>query len=224
LFGDRKMIPTFTRVDDERVLAPVRDLFDFVTIRPPRLRPERPSDVLTDSDLGRELFSMGLSNRATEEVISALNRQRRLQEWYTQHGRRSGRPTESEVVAHMVLPLLLALGWSEQLLAVEWNRIDLAGFRTAPTTSESCALVCEAKGFGHGLSGVLRQAQRYVEALELHQCRRILLTEGGRYYMYERDAGEWPQEPTAYLNARKPRARYLDGTSAIEALLALRQP
>ena len=27
-----------------------------------------------------------------------------------------------------MLPLLLALGWSEQLLAVEWKKIDLAAF------------------------------------------------------------------------------------------------
>src|SRR5256885_6463148 len=60
----------------------------------------------------------------------------RLLSWYAQFGGDSGRPTEHEVVAHMVLPLLLALGWSEQLVAVE---------RSEEHTSElqsPCNLVC----------------------------------------------------------------------------------
>lgn len=224
LFGGRIMIPMFTRVEDEQVLSPIRDLLTQLSGCDLRPLPKPPSAVLDDAALGRELFSKGLSNRATEDVIFAINRQRRLLEWYADHGRASRRPSEHEVVAHMVLPLLLALGWSEQLLAVEWNRIDLAGFSAAPTTGENCSLVCETKGLGHGLSDVLDQALNYVERLELSSCRRILLTEGGRYYVYSRREAEWSHEPAAYFNVFMPRARYSDGTSAIDAILALRQP
>jgi hypothetical protein len=223
LFGDRKQIPMFTSVADDRVLGPLNHLLTAVASRDLRPLPDPPSVPLTDADLGRELFSRGLSNRATDDVIAALRRQRRLEEWYQQHGVRSGRPTEHEVIAHMVLPLLLALGWSEQLLAVEWHRIDLAGFRSAPTAPETCSIVCEAKGQGHGLSGVFAQALGYIERLKLAACDRILLTDGGRYYLYERRDGYWPDDPTAYLSASQPRVRYLDGTSAIDALMSLRQ-
>ena len=58
-------------------------------------------------------------------------------------------------MAHIILPLLLALGWSEQLLAVEWQKIDLAAFGSTPTTAKTCVLVCEAEGLGHGLQDVL---------------------------------------------------------------------
>ncbi len=68
--------------------------------------------------------------------------------WYREYGHASARPDEHEVVAHMVLPLLLALGWSEQLLAVEWHKVDLAGFWGTPTIPENCVLMCEAKGVG----------------------------------------------------------------------------
>jgi hypothetical protein len=222
LFGARKQIPMFTKVSDEQVLAPIRNLFSQAESRELKPLPPEPTAVLTDDELGRELFSMGLSNRATDDVLAALNRQRRLEDWYDQHGSSSSRPSENEVVAHMVLPLLLALGWSEQLLGVEWNRVDLAGFSGAPTTADKCSLVCEAKGQGHGLSGVLHQARGYIEKLRLKGCDRILLTEGGRHYLYQKIGEDWATRPTAYLSARRPRLRYLDGTSAIDALMSLR--
>ena len=52
-----------------------------------------------------------------------------------------------------------ALGWSEQLLAVEWNKIDLAVFQATPRTPDKCALLCEAKSLGHGLQNVVKSRQ-----------------------------------------------------------------
>ena len=225
LFQDRKQIPMFTRVKHATNLDPIRDLLDSVVERDLRSLPDAPSPPMSDEELADELFSRGLSHRATEDVVTALDRQRRLIDWYREQGRVTGRPSEHEVVAHVVLPLLLALGWSEQLLAVEWNRIDLAGFSSAPTTSMTCSLVCEAKGLGHGLAGVLGQATRYVEQRELVNCRRILLTDGGRFYLYDRLADDlvWNEEPACYLNVHKPRLRNADGTDGVSLILALRQ-
>lgn len=59
--------------------------------------------------------------------------------------------------------MLLALGWSEHLLAVEWQRIDLAAFRATPTTNETCVLVCEGKGPWRGLADDFEQAKGYVD-------------------------------------------------------------
>lgn len=220
LFASRKQIPMFTAVRDESILGPLTSLVKRFRERTLRGYPPRPSEVLSDDALGEELFSRGLSNKATEDVVAALTRQRRLLQWYADHGRQSGRPTETEVVAHMVLPLLLALGWSEQLLAVEWNKVDLAGFRRAPTTPESCSLVCEAKGLGHGLGDVLEQATAYIESLGLRNCRRVLLTEGGRYYLYSGSAErQWSDEPTGYFNVEKMRLVNAGGTNAVETLL-----
>lgn len=33
-------------------------------------------------------------------------------------------PSESELIAHFVLPFLRALGWPSELIAVEWRRLD----------------------------------------------------------------------------------------------------
>ena len=223
LFGDRKQIPMFTRVRHRAVLDRVEDLLDEIHPRSLRPLPRPPSQILEDEELAHVLFSRGLSHHATEGVVSALGRQRRLIDWYREHGSETGRPTEHEVVAHVVLPLLLALGWSEQLLAVEWNRIDLAGFSSAPTTGGACSLVCEAKGLGHGLGGVLDQALWYVEQQSLTNCRRILLTDGARFYLYSHAASEWTDQPASYLNVHKPRLRNADGTDGVELIMTLRQ-
>lgn len=67
-----------------------------------------------------------------ERRQTAIQCQRRLLEWYRLHGEASERPDEHEVVAHMILLPLLALGWSEQLLEVEWKKVDLSGFPPRP--------------------------------------------------------------------------------------------
>ncbi|MDZ4779859.1 MAG: hypothetical protein SGJ19_06380 [Planctomycetia bacterium] len=71
--------------------------------------------------------------------------------WYRSSGLATNRPSEHEIVAQVILPLMIALGWSEQLLAVEWHKIDLAVFRGTPTDAEHCELVCEAKAIGPSL-------------------------------------------------------------------------
>ncbi|MEX2387055.1 MAG: hypothetical protein WD534_04175 [Phycisphaeraceae bacterium] len=125
----------------------------------------------------------------------------------------------------MVLPMLLALGWSEQLLAVEWNKIDLAAFGRTPTTASTCAMVCEAKGMEAGLQGpAYGQARRYVEKQKLTACRHILLTQRERFYLYDRkDDGAWQAEPSGYLNLTKLRAGCVipRNTNAIDTLMAL---
>ncbi len=224
LFGDRKQIPTFTQVHDPRILEPVRGLLLNSTDRVPKPLPDPPADLLFDEDIGDELFGQGLSLQAVERLLAAISRQRRLLKWYRQHGNASNRPTEHEVVAFMVLPMLLSLGWSEQLLAVEWNRIDLAVFRRTPSLAENCVMVCEAKGMGHGLVKSLGQARNYVETLGLEACKKVLLTEGGRFYLFERGPeNNWCNTPTGYFNVEKMRRRYVvpPDTDALETLMKL---
>jgi hypothetical protein len=160
-----------------------------------------------------------------DELLAAIHRQRRLLQWYKDHGSASARPSEHEVVAYMVLPMLLALSWSEQLLAVEWKSVDLAAFRRTPTTPDACVLACEAKSMGEGLQDTFGQASRYVERLKLENCRKILLTQGGRFYLYEwsSDHGGWASAPTGYLNVESVRRLYVvpPGTDALETIMKL---
>jgi hypothetical protein len=224
VFASYKQIPTFTQVKDQAILARVASLLPQCSPRDLKPLPEPLPPPLTSEELGQALFAKGLANSAVDQVQKAIERQRRLLRWYQEYGKASGRPDEHEVVAHMVLPLLLALGWSEQLLAVEWHKVDLAGFWSTPTTAERCVLVCEAKGLWHGLQTVLRQAEDYAEKLDLDGCRKILLTQGGRFYLYRRNPdSSWPAEPSGYLNVERIRTNHIApaNTDAVETLMAL---
>ncbi|MHC4090223.1 MAG: hypothetical protein ACYSVY_08085 [Planctomycetota bacterium] len=225
LFAAYKQQHTFTRVRDQETLDRIAPLIPKCVERPLRSRPDQLPPVLNLDELGQKLFSKGLANDAVDNVLRAIERQRRLLTWYDAQGKESQRPDEHEVVAHMVLPLLLAMGWSEQLLAVEWNKVDLAAFWRTPTTAERCVLVCEAKRMRHGLQNVRDQALNYVKIRKLTGCRKILLTQGARFYLYDRVDGAWPAdaEPTGYINLERIRENHIApaNTNAVETLMAL---
>jgi hypothetical protein len=206
------------------VLEAIAPLLEQCKRRPLSRGPGRPSDKLELTELGQLLFSHGLRNESVDRVLAAIERQRRMVGWYNEHGGPSDRPTEHEVVAHMILPLMLALGWSEQLVAVEWHKIDLTCFLGSPTTKGTCVLVCEAKRRGHGLSRVLPQAAKYVKNLQLTKTRRILLANDQRLYVYDRaEDGSWPDSATGYLNIQAIRVQYLapPRANAVDTIMAL---
>lgn len=225
LFQSYKQQPTFTRVRQQDTLDRIASLIRRCVDRPLRPRPEPLPPELSLEEVGQQLFSKGLANNAVDNVLRAIERQRRLLSWYYAQGEISSRPDEHEVVAHMVLPLLLALGWSEQLLAVEWHKVDLAAFWGTPTTPERCVLVCEAKHMGHGLQDVREQAIGYIGKLGLRGCGKILLTQGARFYVYEKVADEWPTEaePAGYINLERISENHITpmNTNAIDTLIAL---
>jgi hypothetical protein len=224
IFASRKQIPTFTAVSHRETLDQVEHLFSDLRPRPLKRLPEPIPKPLALDELGEALFARGIPNEAVDRLILAIQRQRRLTKWYETQRKSSGRPTEHEVVAHMLLPILIALGWSEQLLAIEWKKIDLAGFWGTPTTPERCALVCEAKIMGHGLqNNVLDQAIGYTEKLKLTQCKKVVMTDGIRLYIYERKMRKWNRDPAGYLNITKIRTNHIApaGTNAIDTIVAL---
>lgn len=222
LFADRKQIPTFTRVKHPRNLDPIRALLQLVQKRPLNEMPELPAEPLTPEEFSDALFREGLSYDACLHVERAIRKLRGLLNWYSQE-RSPGRPTEHEVVAHMILPLMLALGWSEQLLSIEWRKIDLAVFTRAPTIPSSCGLVCEAKGMNNPLQNVVEQAVHYCDKHRLDNCSKILVGDGGYFSLYRKADGKWETDPSGYISLRKLRRHYLlpKGADAVTTLMAL---
>ncbi len=222
LFQHRPRVTTFSRVKDATSLDPIRHLLPQVTRRSLRDLPEVPPAPLSPEQLSDALFREGLGYEACLHVERAIRKLRGLLAWYGEE-RSPGRPTEHEVVAHMILPLMLALGWSEQLLAVEWRKIDLAVFTHAPTTPSSCGLVCEAKGMDNPLQDVVEQAVGYCEKHQLHNCSKILVGDGGCFSLYRKISGEWESDPSGYISLRKLRRHYLlpKGADAVKTLMAL---
>ena len=224
LFQGIRMMPTFTAVHNQNVTGRIEHLFEEVEKRPLKRLPKPLPPPLEMDELGEALFSKGIPNEAVDKVLVAIQRQRRLTKWYDTQPSDFKRPTEHEVVAHMILPLMLALGWSEQLLAVEWQRVDLAAFWGTPTTPEHCALVCEAKVMGHGLQkDVFSQAVGYTKKLKLTKCKKIAITDGKRLYLFQRKGKEWNENPVGYLNVNKIRTNHIApaNTSAVDTIVAL---
>jgi hypothetical protein len=83
-------------------------------------------------------------------------------------------PSEHETVALLVVPMLLALGWPPQNIALEWHHIDVAAFRGS--RREDCAVLVEAKRLGSGLAGARNQAFEYAD--RNHLDVPIITTDG----------------------------------------------
>lgn len=181
------------------------------------------TEELDDEALGVELFDEGLPNRSVDRVLKVIQRARRLRSWYSGDMSGESRPTEHEVVAHVVVPLLIGLGWSEQLMAVEWKNIDVALFGDTPTTPDSCLAVIEVKRKAAGFGDARNQAIGYIEKQGLQRCRNVFVTDGAKLYQFERDDEGWPTEPTGYVNLKKIRRSNVvfRGLDAVETLLGL---
>jgi hypothetical protein len=104
-------------------------------------------------------------------------------------------PSEDELIVHFVVPLLRALGWPPERLAVKWRYIDVSVFGALPRVPEACRFVIEAKRLGAGVEGALEQAQGYVTALGV-PCD-VIVTDGIRYRLYD---GAHGFAPVAYAN------------------------
>jgi len=104
-------------------------------------------------------------------------------------------PSEDEMVSHLVVPLLRALGWPPERIAVKWRYIDVSLFAALPRTPQNCHLVIEAKRLGAGVEGALEQAKGYVSSLGVP--RNVMVTDGVRYRLY---AAIKDFAPVAYAN------------------------
>lgn len=129
-------------------------------------------------------------------------------------------PSEDETIVHLVVPLLKALGWRSEQIAVEWKDIDIALFSRLPRIPENCRFVFEAKRCGEALEAALDQAKGYVEKLHgnaefvrtgpgsnqikivpkgQNPLPDIVLTDGFRYRLHSAKDG---YRPVAYANLK----------------------
>lgn len=228
VFQSQKTQPTFTQVKQDHLTILESRLRAAVLERPlnPLPGPEDQKPLSTE-DLGMSLFKAGLSNEAVEHVIATMAKIVRLNAWY-RSVKMDGRPTEHEIVAHMMVPLMLGMGWSEQLVAIEWNHTDVTFFRATPQKDrdprKDCVMLLEAKRPDQSLDGAYKQATDYVTENLLDNCRRIITTDGAHLLLYKRDPqGDWPPTPSGYVKLSRVRECNLFpmGTSGVETLMEL---
>ncbi len=156
------------------------------------------------------LFDQGVAADSINALIKDLGELQRIASWYYRSGTR---PSEYETVAYLGVPLLRALGWTPQQMAVEWDKIDIALFSRLPRGDKNLAVVVEAKKRDDAVMSyeVLLQAVGYATQPGRDECHRIICTDGIRYAVYVKgNNGHFPDSPytpTAYLNIN----RMMDG-------------
>jgi hypothetical protein len=168
-----------------------------------------PPKKLNDEDLIDILINYGLRPKDAEDFTQTIHRIRRLVKWYYSNGKDV---KEHETRTFLIVPLLLALGWPEQKLKIEWNRkgmgkkrIDIAFFEKPYSkenkSSNECIIILESKKLWDGLDYGTSQASTY--ASRYPKCNRLIVSDGCCYKLFERKGTTWHY--SAYLNILKPK-------------------
>jgi len=168
---------------------------------PPAGRP------LSIDALCQPLYDYGISLNNLSGLKDCISQLQALAKWY---GTYSNRPSEHETVTHLVVPLLLALGWTPQRIALEYHqtgigRADVALYEYGNRQDEYLTAIVEAKKFGRSCLRAESQVRSYVA----EPINRLIVTDGIRYGIFCKDENNrFPDHPTAYLNLADPRDGY----------------
>jgi len=179
-----------------------------VTSEPEKTRP------IEDTEILKFLVKEGLRPSSADDLTNTISRIRLLADYYYNF------PDWREIREHetrtfLVVPLLLALGWSEQQIKIELpcsrrKRIDIACFRKSYSherIKDDCVAIIETKGFSSGLDYGQEQAKSYSK--DFPNCKVIIVTNGYCYKIYLRvSKRQFEKEPSAYINLLKPKYRY----------------
>ena len=187
---------------------------------PPSCVPGEPVQPLTLTEIAEYLFDEGTAAGAINDLTDNMLALSQIASWYE----RTKPPSESETVAYLVVPLLRALGWTPQRMAVEWQGIDVALFDHLPREDESLSAVVEVKRLGSSCLSAKFQGAAYAQESGRDGCGRLVVTDGIRYGVYTADSdGGFPDVPSAYMNLTRLVRAYptLECQGAPEALSLL---
>ncbi len=145
-----------------------------------------PARKISDEDLVESLIGKGLRPADAETVIQTISRVRRLAHWYKRYGRDL---SEHEIRTFLIVPILLALGWSEQKIKIEWKHTDMSFFSEVYKRGEKPSMILESKRAWEGLHYAERQLVRYTKVFP--ECHRLVTSDGIRYQLYVRRGNEW---------------------------------
>ena len=175
------------------------------------------SHVDTDT-ISEYLFDSGVASHSISNLLDQTGELIRIAKWY---GRMGKYPSEAETISYLVVPLLRALGWTPQRMAIEWNGIDVALFTHLPRSDESLSVVVEAKKIRAASLSALPQAERYARGYQ--NCKRLILTDGLRYGVFVRDGSGFVLE--AYMNLTDLRDEYpIYGCDGAQTVLLAMSP
>ncbi len=154
---------------------------------------------LTIDQLVQPLYDYGIGLNSLSDLKDCIAELQALAKWYQTY---SNDPSEHETVTHLIVPLLRALGWTPQRIALEYHqsgkgRADIALYSYGNRQEEFLTAIVEAKKFQRSCM----QAEAQVRNYAAHHTSRLIVTDGIRYGVFVKDVnGQFPAVPTAYLN------------------------
>ncbi len=124
----------------------------------------------------------GVRIQDSENIGNTIKRIIHLTEWYIKN---DSEASEREIVNFLIIPFLIALGWSEQKIKLEYNNIDIAIFTNSflGDYKKSPNIILEAKRFGDGLALTTKQIVSYGK--KFPECKSFIVTNGYRYKLFE---------------------------------------
>jgi hypothetical protein len=156
---------------------------------------------ITQEEIAEYLFEEGVSSNSIEILTREFDELSRIAKWYS---KKNQHPSEFETVSYLVVPLLRALGWTPQKMAIEWNKVDVALFDQLPREDINLSIVVEAKKKGSSCLSAISQAQGY--AIGKDNCRRLIVSDGLRYGIYLKNDDDYILN--AYFNLTDLRESY----------------
>ena len=175
-----------------------------------------PQKEMPIEEISDFLFDQGVASASITHLLQEIGELRRIAKWYE----RSEIPSEHETVAYLVVPLLRALGWTPQRMAVEWRSVDVALFERLPRNDETIQIVVEAKKMKNSSFSAVVQASSYTKGRS--NCHRLIVTDGIKYGIYTRkNAGDFILY--AYMNLARLMCDYpvYECKGSKDALLAM---
>ena len=151
-------------------------------------------------DVSNFLFDCGVSSNSIDVLSKEIDELIRIARWYKDNDN----PSEFETVAYLAVPLLRALGWTPQKMAIEWNNVDIALFDNLPRSAKNLSVVVEAKKKGKSCLSAFSQAESY--ALGKNKCKRLIVTDGLRYGVYIKNNDKFNLH--AYFNITRMKDSY----------------
>ena len=171
---------TTQELDSDEVLQWIESLnLDFKSKHVPIDLPEEKDYRIQFNAVSEYLFDQGISSNSIEILSKEIDELTRIAKWYQ---RSDDSPSEFETVAYLAVPLLRALGWTPQKMAIEWNNVDVALFSQLPRSDEGLSVIVEAKKKDNSCLTAFLQAKTYADGKE--NCQRLIVTDGLRYGVY----------------------------------------
>lgn len=172
-FGD-----TTQKLDSPEVIKWIEDLSKGGIDKDLVVLPKADYSSVDFDEISEYLFDQGVSSNSIEMLIREIDELIRIAKWYSKYEN----PSEFETVTYLVVPLLRALGWTPQKMAVEWNNVDIALFDKLPRSDDNLNVVVEAKKKGNSCLSAKSQAQAYAKGKP--NCKRLIVSDGLRYGVY----------------------------------------